>query len=1217
MLTQRRGRQYFRENRVVKLAADANGLHAVVRGSMDYQVRWYEQRREWWSECTCPVGVDCKHAYAAAEKILQSAAAPPPDNPLMDAQIDRWMGFVNRAAKPPAPPVIPVKSTTMRLIETQNEWEAFQLMPTLLKEMGLQEKWPGNRWLTFMEAANPDRRAWLLARQLLKFGDHLPPELEPYRHHAAFEREERTAREKEIAASFQHWIQESSGQPIVFERSLRVVWTWDRRSAPGSGPRINFLLNSKKLKNAPRAFQQVRNLLNDAMRVTGRFSPEDVDFLRWLDSQQQLLRRHLPYDARSDSPRSEGRALHAWLATWGRSSRCVWEDDSPVRYHPTTARIVPEIFAAPPNQTETETIPPRLGLAVEIPELGRFPLCEARVVLPQESDPENDPPFVFIHGNFHQVTAAPPRSLLLPLLEGLDLPLSERYRAQLVPSLLAKFPNLGGGARDLVRYHPVRCCFTFALHPNDWLCARLHATASAGNLGWEWTSRGWARADLPPADAANQPIQPVTAMETGTTSASTIPSAGGAADAPLPSRNEKDRAHLPAPAVAEPCQQWLQGLGLQAAVEAGLPEKPGWWIFLNAARMELLIEQWRARPASAEYQGNAAFRDLVRPGQRSWPKLRIQSSGVDWFTVSSEWESIAGGLTNEDLARLRDSSTQFVKLANGRWIHREETGELQAALETLADLGIDPLAKEPQQLTLWQMAGAGEKALGEWLARLESAGDSETRRTLEQLRNRLTSFQGLPEVKLPQRLRATLRPYQLDGLKFLAHAPTLKLGSILADDMGLGKTVQALAWLEHFRDLDGPAPCLVVCPASVVYNWQREAEKFVPGMTTLLLASGAGRHGLRKEIPRHDLIITNYALLRRDLEELKQFEFRAVILDEAQNIKNPDALVARAAKQLKAAHRLALTGTPLENRLLDLWSIVDFVAPGYLGTRGRFTETYDTPDQPHRRRLLTARLRPILLRRIKREVAPELPERIEERQDCELTAEQRLLYLGELQRFRKMVSDFSGEDELRRKKIHVLAALTRLRQICCHPALVGGKPDIGSGKTTALFDILDPLIAEGHKVLVFSQFVRMLQLLQGELRQRSIPYHLLTGQTTKREAVVEAFQNDPQAAVFLLSLRAAGTGLNLTAASYVVLYDPWWNPAVEAQAIDRTHRIGQDRTVITYRLVAKGTVEDKIYELQQRKAAVVKDVLGEQGFARSLTHDDLQFLLADEPEEAS
>jgi len=539
-------------------------------------------------------------------------------------------------------------------------------------------------------------------------------------------------------------------------------------------------------------------------------------------------------------------------------------------------------------------------------------------------------------------------------------------------------------------------------------------------------------------------------------------------------------------------------------------------------------------------------------------------------------------------------------------VRRERVAEHDDTAEQLAELGIEVNAGE-QRLTLWQVARARPESLA---ALLDLDADSDTTRQIQELRERVASFAGLPAVPVPDTFRGELRPYQREGLDFLGYVTDLGLGAILADDMGLGKTIQALAWIERARQMD-PAggAVLVVCPASVVHNWIRESERFLPHLRVLALTSGHERHALRQEISNVDLVVTNYALLRRDLADWRSVSLRAVILDEAQNIKNPDAAVSRAVQQLQCRHRMALTGTPLENRALDLWSIMQFVNPGYLGSRKAFVARYDAPDAPpYRRRLLAARLRPVLLRRLKSQVALELPERIEEQRDCELKPDQRKLYLLELERARALMARLITPKEVRQSRIEILSVLTRLRQICCHPALVGGKPSFGSGKFDALFELLEPLLAEGHKVLLFSQFVECLKLLDQEMEARGIVRHMLTGSTTRREEVVTAFESDPDPCVFLISLRAGGTGLNLTAASYVVLFDPWWNPAVEAQAIDRTHRIGQTRTVIAYRMLASGTIEEKIWELQQRKAALASDVLGEEGFAQKLDREALQYL---------
>jgi SNF2 family DNA or RNA helicase len=624
-------------------------------------------------------------------------------------------------------------------------------------------------------------------------------------------------------------------------------------------------------------------------------------------------------------------------------------------------------------------------------------------------------------------------------------------------------------------------------------------------------------------------------------------------------------------------------------------------------KMDALAAAWEERPAGVLFLGNGRARRLLAPGGRVAPRLRIESSGVDWFAVSAEWEAEGLALSDADVAALRSATSRFVRLPSGAWVRRE-TGEANdGAARLLADLGIE--AGQPAtRITLWQLAGAAEGSL----EALEAVGaDRETVAALRTLREKVARFGGIPPVRRPAGLRVTLRPYQRHGLDFLVHCASFGLGAILADDMGLGKTVQTLAWVAHLAASDpGGGPSLVVCPASVMHNWAREAARFAPRLRVLVLERGAARHALRSDLAGHDLIVTNYALLRRDLEAWRDVALRALVLDEAQNVKNPDAAVTRAAASLTARHRLALTGTPLENRALDLWSIMEIVNPGYLGSRRAFVERFDRADTPpHRRTLLAARLRPVMLRRLKQAVAPELPERIEERRDCELTPGQRRLYLAEAQRSRALLAKLGDSPEaLRRHRIHVLAALTRLRQICCHPVLGGGKAGLGSGKFEALVELLEPLLAEGHKVLVFSQFVGCLRLLAAALAERAMPHHMLTGETVRRGAVVAAFEQDQRACVFLLSLKAAGTGLNLTAASYVVLFDPWWNPAVEAQAIDRTHRIGQDQTVIAYRLVARGTIEEKIWELQQRKAALVRDVLGEDGFGRALTRDDLAFL---------
>ncbi len=650
----------------------------------------------------------------------------------------------------------------------------------------------------------------------------------------------------------------------------------------------------------------------------------------------------------------------------------------------------------------------------------------------------------------------------------------------------------------------------------------------------------------------------------------------------------------------EPAVEWLRRL------DWFTPEPALWIGDANEAFLGTLAQAWPDRPEIAEYLGNPAFHRLFLSPRQLKPRLIVQGSGIDWFAVSTNWEIEGMKLTPADLERLQSATGRFVKLPDAGWMELDEAA-VQGAHETFADLGLDGLSPVAQKVDLLHATHLDEATLNKFSEQPFAKA----------LRERVKEFKGVPVTELPDTIKAELRPYQKDGFDFLCHLSQIKLGGILADDMGLGKTLQTLSWISWLlaKNAGRPRPALVICPASVLHNWRRESNRFVPHLRVLVLESGAARHNLRKQIPEHDVIVTNYALLRRDLAALQKFDFQAIVLDEAQFIKNPAAQVTQSVKQLKASQRLALTGTPLENRMLDLWSIVDFVQPGYLGTQADFTENYepkgdDINAQKIARRRLSAKLRPLMLRRLKKQVAKDLPDRIEERRDCVLSDDQRKLYLAELRRSREQIMQTVAQHGVGKSKIHVLAALTRLRQICCHPQLVGN--DTASGKTETLFELLEPLLAQGQKVLVFSQFVQMLRLIETECKTRQMPTHILTGETKDRQEVVNGFQNDPNASVFLLSLRAAGTGLNLTTASYVVLYDPWWNPAVEAQAIDRSHRIGQTRTVNAYRLITPGTVEEKIWDLQQRKAQTIVDVLGEEGFARSLTKSDLEYLFSED-----
>jgi hypothetical protein len=581
-------------------------------------------------------------------------------------------------------------------------------------------------------------------------------------------------------------------------------------------------------------------------------------------------------------------------------------------------------------------------------------------------------------------------------------------------------------------------------------------------------------------------------------------------------------------------------------------------------------------------------------------KLEVEPAGVDWFDVQTV-------LTVKDV-EFSPAELKALLDAKGKWVRLGQKGWRKLALqwddddeEALSELGLTArdLSGEPQRLHALQLAS--EKARNV----LPAAHFDAVRRRVDELQTRVN-----PPV--PPNITAELRPYQVEGFHFLAYLSTNRFGGVLADDMGLGKTLQTLTWLAWLR-AENPKnrkPSLVVCPKSVTANWQSEAAKFLPDLSVQVWSQGTAK-ALKTATSNADLIVLNYAQLRVMSDELSKRPWFTVILDEAQAIKNPDSQTARAACQLQADHRLALSGTPVENRLLDLWSILAFAMPGVLGQRAKFAKQYDKAgDDRFARRRLAARVRPFLLRRTKNQVAKDLPPRTEEDLLCHLEGKQETLYQAELKRARQMLLKVGSTKELDKQRFNILTCLLRLRQICCHPALVDtNAAGAGSAKMDALLELLDPLMQEGHKVLVFSQFVGVLELIRDEIVKREWSYSMLTGDTENRGELVSEFQAAPGARVFLLSLKAGGAGLNLTAASYVVLFDPWWNPAVENQAIDRTHRIGQTEHVNAYRLLIQNTIEEKIRNLQKSKSALAEDILGEEAFARTLTLQDFQFLL--------
>ncbi len=485
---------------------------------------------------------------------------------------------------------------------------------------------------------------------------------------------------------------------------------------------------------------------------------------------------------------------------------------------------------------------------------------------------------------------------------------------------------------------------------------------------------------------------------------------------------------------------------------------------------------------------------------------------------------------------------------------------------------------------------------------------------LFEIAKELESFDHIEKIAPPKGLQAKLRPYQEDGLSWLGFLRRYGFGGVLGDDMGLGKTLQSVAHILLEKEqgrLD--APTLVIAPTSLMYNWKEEIEKFAPDLSVVVL-QGMQRKKDFEKIEKSDIVLTTYPLIVRDFKELSKHSYYYIILDEAQKIKNHKAKSSQYVKALKSKHRLCLTGTPLENHLGELWSLFDFVMPGFLFNYDFFKEQFKDPIEKEqnqdRQRLLNERIKPFLLRRTKEEVVKELPPKTEVVQKVVFSKEQAKLYESIRIAMDKQVRDAISKKGLARSQIMVLDALLKLRQVCCDPRLLKveeAKKVHSSAKFEALFELFEELLEEGRRVLLFSQFTSMLSLIENELKKRKISYTKLTGATRKRQEAIERFKNG-EADIFLISLKAGGVGLNLTEADTIIHYDPWWNPAVENQATDRAYRIGQDKPVMVYKLIVANTLEEKIIELQERKRVLAQNIYKEKNEAFGLTQQDLQDL---------
>jgi superfamily II DNA or RNA helicase len=643
-----------------------------------------------------------------------------------------------------------------------------------------------------------------------------------------------------------------------------------------------------------------------------------------------------------------------------------------------------------------------------------------------------------------------------------------------------------------------------------------------------------------------------------------------------------------------------------------------WPRFLHRTVPMLRAEGWRI-------DIEAGFRQQVVEGAGDW-QLELSQEGAWWFSLELGIEvagqrlsllphlvrlmrALRGSSVPDTIDGLARDGVIYLRLDDDR--HLALPAErVRTILTTLVELNEASSLRADGRLDI-SLGHASALAELERCLQLRWLGGER----LRAMADRLKGFAGLERAAVPDAFGAGLRPYQRDGLDWLQFLAKYELGGILADDMGLGKTVQTLAHVlaeKHAGRLD--QPCLVVCPTSVMPNWRAEAARLAPALNVLPL-HGLDRSRRFGDIAKADLVLTTYALLPRDEKVLLPVDWHLVVLDESQFVKNPEAKTTKLVCQLKARHRLSLTGTPIENHLGELWSQFAFLMPGLLGDSKCFNRVFRVPIEKHgdadRRRLLIERTKPFVLRRTKAQVATELPPKSEIVQRIDLAGSQRDLYeTVRLAMHEKVRAEIAAKG-LGRSHIVILDALLKLRQVCCDPRLVktsAARQVKTSAKLEHLLSVLPDLIEEGRRILLFSQFTSMLDLILPELSARGIPFVELRGDTRDRATPVARFQGG-EVPLFLISLKAGGTGLNLTAADAVIHYDPWWNPAVENQATDRTHRIGQDKPVFVFKLIAQGTVEERIVELQQRKAALAAAMLDSEGAgATPLSSEDLEIL---------
>jgi hypothetical protein len=1170
--TLHRGQAYFRGGRVGAVTrVDDQTVTAEVRGSRLYRIELRREGVDWQNSCTCPVGRNCKHVAATGAHWLGKLAA------------------VKRATAPAFRPTTAPAGAEWQRGAFRAKWE-----PVLVKKLG--------RNLTSDEGVFLNKLSQLFHNYQLS-GRVSSVDI------GKLGLATNESRRAPYESAYSGWLPEAPSDPLELwqciaydiESSGLVVPEFMRSITDTSSVRDSMQNRQRgesikrwndrfdRLLAAPAAAApaQAGLALPDGFELRlslapGKWSLETRTRSEapWKPAPRALIDRITRDPAGGLTTLDASPAVFAFLAVCHEHHRRTYsfalnpgtQGSRELLHRLLSHRLArtlvvgvdgePLVFSDAPLAWELQrsaTNPQDYEIALRLPDGQPFP--PAALHLPGRPD-------LYLHGSM--VYQGPPAldgaSATAAIVPGEVIERPEvlktlrQFRAKLPAEIEARFVNVPLHAR-------ITCALTVDASDNEILTLQLHAVSDRPAMDRSWLPGGWSAGAKTPAPEAEKGKLYTFDFSAPDEAAGRLDELGVAFD-----------SHH---------QSWIR------RVTKTFPDE-----FID----------WReALPVGTELLATGELASLLSAPIRARVEFDVSEAAAnrDWFDLALALKPEDSTLTREEIALLLKARGKLVRLPGKGWrrLSVELDGPPAAALEAagfdVASIGEAALSGERHRFHALQLA---QTAVVDLLPERQAG----------ELRSRATELSRPVAPPLPAGLRADLRPYQREGFEFLAFLSTNGLGGVLADDMGLGKTLQALTWLLWLADRQPkgePLRTLVVCPKSVVGNWNAETARFAPSLGVVQFSPGKTAKELSGHAGQPMIVVANYTQLRLNAEFFRKQAWHAVILDEAQFIKNPASKVAQLARELPGRHRLVLTGTPIENRLLDLWSLFAFALPGLLGSQAAFKRHY-SQDNPLALARLRTRVRHFLLRRTKKQVAADLPPRTEEDIVIELEGEQDRLYQAELKRARAQLLRVETPRQLDKARFNILASLMRLRQICCHPALIdSAHRDAPSAKLEELLERVDELREEGHQVLVFSQFVEMLHIIRDRLVTAGIEHLLLTGQTDNRDELIAQFQTDKTKTVFLLSLKAAGFGLNLTAASYVILYDPWWNPAVEAQAIDRAHRIGQSNPVNAYRFIAQGTVEEKIRALQRDKAALANAVVQEDSLASVLDLETLKHVL--------